>query len=317
MRYIYITTNLLNGKCYLGQRKVPQGKTIENDAYLGSGTLLLKAIKKYGKENFAKEIIHVCKTQKEADFLEIKEIKQRRVIENPDKWYNLDAGGQYGRSELHSSLISKAVKSYYSDDENYTKFVLKVNKIKYFKGLNPNITSKAFVDLDRLKKKLISINNKRNREEKNRVSKLIYNAIKDNRKNEKRIGSTNGIKAVNLKYPNIKELMLKGLREYHANQKSLGLKSFSNEVRNKFALAKLKASNNLVGEYIVNNYNIDYRTIHAKVKKLITTRYKDKDNMYLQLDKVISLIREQTEVNIDKDLLIDLCTESRRLRGVD
>ena len=46
--FIYITTNMVNGKRYIGQKKFCDGwKT-----YLGSGKLLKKAIKKYCKENF-------------------------------------------------------------------------------------------------------------------------------------------------------------------------------------------------------------------------------------------------------------------------
>jgi hypothetical protein len=48
---IYITTNLINGKQYIGLHSK------NNKSYLGAGTLLLKAIKKYGKENFSKEIL--------------------------------------------------------------------------------------------------------------------------------------------------------------------------------------------------------------------------------------------------------------------
>lgn len=41
--FIYITTNLINGKKYIGQKKG------YNDTYLGSGKILKLAIKKYGR----------------------------------------------------------------------------------------------------------------------------------------------------------------------------------------------------------------------------------------------------------------------------
>jgi hypothetical protein len=48
---IYKTTNIVNGKIYIG-------KDVDNDPkYLGSGKILKNAIIKYGISNFIKEII--------------------------------------------------------------------------------------------------------------------------------------------------------------------------------------------------------------------------------------------------------------------
>lgn len=51
MNIVYCTTNLINGKKYIGSHN---GK---NPNYLGSGTNFNKAIKKHGKENFIKQIL--------------------------------------------------------------------------------------------------------------------------------------------------------------------------------------------------------------------------------------------------------------------
>ena len=61
---IYKTTNLLDGKYYVGchQTKNP------NDGYLGSGKHLKRAIKKYGFDNFKVEILHM-QHQKQKCFL--------------------------------------------------------------------------------------------------------------------------------------------------------------------------------------------------------------------------------------------------------
>jgi hypothetical protein len=51
---VYKTTNLINSKIYVGSDKK------NNPNYLGSGKLLKQAIRKYGRENFIKEIIFEC-----------------------------------------------------------------------------------------------------------------------------------------------------------------------------------------------------------------------------------------------------------------
>jgi hypothetical protein len=52
--FIYVTTNLVNGRWYIGSCWC---KNMDRTGYLGSGTLLLRAIKKYGRKNFRREII--------------------------------------------------------------------------------------------------------------------------------------------------------------------------------------------------------------------------------------------------------------------
>jgi hypothetical protein len=50
--YVYCVTNTLNNKKYIGSHS-----GYINDDYLGSGVILKKAIKKYGKRNFVKDIL--------------------------------------------------------------------------------------------------------------------------------------------------------------------------------------------------------------------------------------------------------------------
>lgn len=85
--YIYLTTNLVNGKQYIGYHK-----GLKTDNYFGSGTTILKAIKKYGKQSFKKEILHECETLEEAWELERYYIKKYNAVEN-DNFYNNQEGG--------------------------------------------------------------------------------------------------------------------------------------------------------------------------------------------------------------------------------
>ena len=87
--FIYITTNIVNGKRYIGQH---YGKI--NDTYLGSGLDLIKAVKKYGKENFKREILEICKKE-ELDEKEKYWIKKYNAYES-NNFYNLTEGGQKG-----------------------------------------------------------------------------------------------------------------------------------------------------------------------------------------------------------------------------
>ena len=85
--YIYKTTNLVNNKIYIGQKH----STKFDKNYYGSGKILLKALKKYGKENFKVEILEESDSN-DLDSLEIKYIKQYNST-NPNIGYNILIGG--------------------------------------------------------------------------------------------------------------------------------------------------------------------------------------------------------------------------------
>lgn len=87
---IYKTTNLVNGKFYWGVHD----SIDESDGYLGSGTVLRKAIKKYGKENFRRVTKLLYDTAKEA-YEDEGFIVNKAMVENPMS-YNMHPGGKGG-----------------------------------------------------------------------------------------------------------------------------------------------------------------------------------------------------------------------------
>lgn len=52
--YVYKTTNLINGKIYIG---ISRKDSSNSSKYLGSGKAFRRAVKEYGKNNFIKEVL--------------------------------------------------------------------------------------------------------------------------------------------------------------------------------------------------------------------------------------------------------------------
>jgi hypothetical protein len=87
--YVYKITNLINGKIYVGKHK-SEIHPLDN-GYYGSGELIQRAVKKYGKENFSKVVLHYCSSLEEAAIIESK-IVTKNFVSNPET-YNAHEGG--------------------------------------------------------------------------------------------------------------------------------------------------------------------------------------------------------------------------------
>ncbi len=91
MKYIiYRTTNIVNGKIYIGKH---QTKDVD-DGYLGSGIALEKAIKKYGKVSFKKEVLFVFDSEDEMNQKEKELVTESFIASNSN--YNMGVGGEGG-----------------------------------------------------------------------------------------------------------------------------------------------------------------------------------------------------------------------------
>lgn len=95
--YIYLTTNTINNKKYIGQRRWSNIDTIYEDMYLGSGKVLKQAIKKNGSEHFSKEILCVCYTEEELSQKEKEYISIYNATKSND-FYNIHEGGCGGNT---------------------------------------------------------------------------------------------------------------------------------------------------------------------------------------------------------------------------
>lgn len=100
MNIVYKTTNNINGKIYIGVH------TTDNldDGYLGSGKYLLRAIKKYGRENFSREILSEHDSIDDAYAEEARLVTINEVLN--DNYYNLKVGGE-GGTTLHPDIIER------------------------------------------------------------------------------------------------------------------------------------------------------------------------------------------------------------------
>jgi hypothetical protein len=88
MHIIYQTTNLINKKIYIGYH---YQVTSSSDGYLGSGDALLRAISKYGKENFIRETLFTFEDEITALTKE-RELVNEAFLARKDV-YNLTLGG--------------------------------------------------------------------------------------------------------------------------------------------------------------------------------------------------------------------------------
>lgn len=101
MGFVYLITNLTNNRKYVGRKlftfastKQVKGKKkkirVESDwqSYYGSSEELKADVEKLGTANFKREILYLCTTKGECNYLESREIFDRRCLEKPDEYYN-------------------------------------------------------------------------------------------------------------------------------------------------------------------------------------------------------------------------------------
>jgi len=124
--FVYLITNTTNGRMYIGKKLVqfkrsrPPLKGRRNkrrykvnsdwQEYYGSSDNLTIDIKRFGKDNFKREILFYCKSKAELSYIEAREQFARKVLESND-YYN-----GHIRVRIHGSGILR---------EKTTKGILK------------------------------------------------------------------------------------------------------------------------------------------------------------------------------------------------
>lgn len=94
--YIYKTTCLINSKVYIGM------STKDDENYLGSGSVIKSAIKKYGKKNFKRDILEYCDTFEKLCEREIYWVEYYKNLLKED-CYNVSSGGKGGNWKMWMS----------------------------------------------------------------------------------------------------------------------------------------------------------------------------------------------------------------------
>lgn len=90
--FVYLWINKINGKKYLGSHK---GKIDDN--YIGSGIVFRNAIKKYGIDNFERNIIEIIKNPEEIQLREQYWLDYYNVAKNQE-FYNISGSASGGRT---------------------------------------------------------------------------------------------------------------------------------------------------------------------------------------------------------------------------
>jgi len=107
--FVYLITNLISGRKYVGKKlakfskttyrvqKLKNGKKkrkkirskVDSDwrDYYGSNIELNKDVETLGKDNFTREILHYCHSKAESSYIEAREQFDRKVLETTD-YYN-------------------------------------------------------------------------------------------------------------------------------------------------------------------------------------------------------------------------------------
>lgn len=186
---IYKTTNLVNGKIYVGKNEK------NDDSYYGSGLILKQAIKKYGVENFNKEILCECDNKIELNKMEKYWIKK---LNSQDKniGYNIANGGEGGDTITYApnydercqncARVGKNNGMYGKKHSKEAIEKMKKARIKYFENEENRINlSKQKIGIKSPEHSRRMIEYYRDKKNRNKTKNAIINYYNNRTKEEK------------------------------------------------------------------------------------------------------------------------------------
>lgn len=193
--YVYKIINKVNGKFYIGSHITND----LNDGYFGSGTLLKRAIKKHGSENFVKQILQIYDNEIDARKKEGQYLKQ--IFKNNVVTYNLLANvkGSYGCSEQTRNKMSVIRKEFFAQNPQAQLAFRKSYKKTGYGDKNP-FYGKHHSQETKQKLRQIRTGSKNSQESKNKISlglKKYYSNIQNRQKLSQ---SHKGIKHIYTKF---------------------------------------------------------------------------------------------------------------------
>ena len=133
MAYLYKITNNINNKFYYGVH------SLNKNHYFGSGILIKKAIKTYGKNNFNKRILFEGSLE---DCYELEELVVNDIMVADEKCYNMCLGGTGGLLlvgdrlvKFKNDLAKRNIERVWTDEAKAKISAANKNKVSPFKGL--------------------------------------------------------------------------------------------------------------------------------------------------------------------------------------
>ena len=120
--FVYIVTDLSNGMKYIGKknfhskvklkpligqnRKRKKVSSSDWEKYHGSAEELKLPVAVHGYNRLSREILHLCMSKGDMNYLELREQIVRDVLLKPDEYYNAFVGGKIHRNHVKNLCTS-------------------------------------------------------------------------------------------------------------------------------------------------------------------------------------------------------------------